>query len=320
MMYRKRFVHSPSAELPQCHAPTIAELADGTLISAWYAGAHERARNVAIYGAQLPACSDCWTPARVFADTPQLSEGNPVLFEDGRGLLWLFYVTMLGERWDTCQVKYSHSHDLGQTWAPPTIMHPEWGWMTGCKPLLRPDGAILLPLYDEQGFAFVMRSEDGGKEWKSSNQIRTEAGVIQPTLAPLSDERLLMYLRTYEPVNGTIWQSYSTDGGCTWAAPTRTNLPNPNSRVDLARLASGRLALAFNDTGHGRTPLTLALSEDDGATWPYRVNIETGPGEYSYPALIQSNDGLLHLVYTYRRTHIAHIACDEEWILAHTST
>jgi predicted neuraminidase len=95
-------------------------------------------------------------------------------------------------------------------------------------------------------------------------------------------------------------------------------LPNPNSRLDLTRLASGRLALAFNAAANARSPLTLALSEDDGATWPWRFDVETGDAEYSYPALIQSQDNLLHLVYTWRRTHIAHISCDEDWIIAHS--
>jgi len=225
-------------------------------------------------------------------------------------------VTMMGDRWDTCQVKYCHSSNGGQTWGHPVFLRVDWGWMTGCKPILGTQGEILLPLYEENGSAFVLRSEDGGLTWESSTIVENETGLIQPTLAPLSDGRLLMYLRTYEPAGGTIWQSVSEDAGRTWSPPTRTQLPNPNSRVALEALASGRLALAFNDTGNGRTPLTLGLSEDDGKTWPYRLDVETQPGEYSYPALIQASNGLLHLVYTYQRTHIAHVVCDEEYVIA----
>src|SRR5438034_289543 len=170
MLYRKRFVHQTSARLPQCHAATIVELADGALLSAWVAGAYEKANDVAIYGATLLPGAEEWT----------------------------------------------------------------------------------------------LRVEEGGKNWQMSNPIRTPSGVIQPTLAPLRDGRLLMYLRTYEREEGTLWRAFSSDDGRLWSVPERAPLPNPNSRVDLAWLSSGRLALAFNDTPHGRTPLTLALSEDEG--------------------------------------------------------
>src|SRR5689334_10665660 len=108
MEYHKRFAHSPSAMLPQCHAATLVERGDGGLVCAWYAGTYERAKDVAIYGAILMPEATAWSERRVFVDTPGLSEGNPILFEFPEGRLWLFYVTMLGERWDTCQVKYTH--------------------------------------------------------------------------------------------------------------------------------------------------------------------------------------------------------------------
>jgi predicted neuraminidase len=316
MEFMKRFVHHPDTDLPQCHAATIAQLEEGTLVCAWYAGAYEKARDVAVYGATLSPGAARWSDRRLFADTPDFSEGNPLLFRDASDRLWLFYVTMMGDRWDTCQVKYCHSLDGGRTWGESIFLRADWGWMTGCKPLMGGQGEILLPLYEENGAAFVLRSEDGGMHWESSKIVENETGVIQPTLALLSDGRLLMYLRTYEPAGGTIWQSVSEDEGRTWSALTRVGLPNPNSRVDLVALASGRMVLAFNDTGSGRTPLTLGLSEDNGETWPYRLDVETEPGEYSYPAIIQASDGLLHLVYTWQRTHIAHVVCDEAYVMA----
>jgi predicted neuraminidase len=317
MEFLKRFVHRPYGTVTDCHGATLVESGDGTLLCAWYAGPEDKPEEVAIYGASLAPGELEWTQRGVFADTPGLAEGNPVLFLDARDRLWLFYVTRFGDRWDTCQVKYAHSRDSGRTWGEPNFLRSDWGWMTGCKPLLRPNGVILLPLYEENGTAFVLRSEEGGLYWESSNMITTEQGVIEPSVAPLSDGSLLMYLRTYEPSGGTIWQSVSTDEGRMWAEPTRTCLPNPNARVDLTALASGRLALAFNDTPEGRSPLTLALSEDEGKTWSYRVNVETEAFEFAYPTLIQAQDGLLHLAYTWRRTHIAHVACDEEYLLAH---
>jgi predicted neuraminidase len=49
------------------------------------------------------------------------------------------------------------------------------------------------------------------------------------------------------------------------------------------------------------------VSEDNGETWGGRVDLETGPGEYSYPSIIQAADGRIHIVYTHCRTHIQHV-------------
>ena len=315
MRFEKRFVHTPTAVLPQCHAATIAERGDGALVCAWYAGAYEKALDVAVYGATLEPGASEWQQKGVWADTPNLSEGNPILFDTGKGALWLFFTTLLENSWTSCQIKRRVSRDLAATWGSVELLRAETGWVTGCKPIRLPNGIILLPMYVETGGAFVWRSEDEGATWQMSNVINTPHGIIQPSLAPLSDGRLLMLLRTYERSGGTVWQSFSNDVGRTWTAPTRTELYNPNARLDVCRLESGRLALAFNDSPDSRTPLTLALSEDDGVTWPIRAHVETEPGEFSYPALIQTGDGLLHLAYTYRRTHIAHVACNEEWLL-----
>src|SRR5262249_1801157 len=157
----------------------------------------------------------------------------PVLFVDATSRIWLFYVTLLGDNWDTCQVKYIHSHDGGVTWNRPNFLNTEWGWLTGLKPLLRPNGVILLPLCYEHGDALTLRSEDGGKTGEMSPLVHNTTGVIQPALAPLADGRLLMALRTQEKENRTLWQAISQDDGRTWSAPVRASLPNNNSRVDI---------------------------------------------------------------------------------------
>ncbi|MCS6774929.1 MAG: sialidase family protein [Chloroherpetonaceae bacterium] len=314
MVLQKRYVYCPGGPLMDCHAATLVELADGTLLCAWYAA---EGPDTAIYGARLAPGDREWREWNVLTDTPGFSDGNPVLLRDNHNRLWLFFVTRFGDRWDTCQVKFCHSLDAGQSWGDPYLLRADWGWMTGCKPLLRPDGTILLPLYAERGGAFVLRTEDGGMHWEMSQVVQNRTGVIQPSIAPLSHGRLLMLLRTCEKARGTIWQAFSGDDGRTWSNPERTALPNPGARIDLIRLHSGRMALAFNDSSEARTPLTVALSEDEGRTWPVRLDLEVGNREYSYPTLLQTRDNLLHIVYTCYHTHIAHLTCDEAYILAH---
>jgi predicted neuraminidase len=317
MHYLREEIFPAGYPCPECHAATLCELPGGVLMAAWYAGEYETALDVAIY-ASCKAPGEQWTDPQMLVNTPGFSEGNPTLYVDSEGALWLFYATIRGKGWHTCELKYTRSRDGGRVWEPSVMLREEWGWMTSNKPITLEGGAILLPLYEERGTAFTLRSDDGGKNWSSSNLVETPGGVIQPALAPRPDGTIQMYLRTYEPESDerTIWRSVSEDGGRSWLPPKRVSLPNPNARVDVQSLRSGAIALAFNDTPRLRSPLTVALSDDEGETWGCRVDVETDHAEFSYPALIQSADGLCHLVYTHRRVNIAHVAFDEEWLRA----
>lgn len=118
---------------------------------------------------------------------------------------------------------------------------------------------------------------------------------------------------------GWIWRSTSTDGGWSWSTAQPTSIPNPNAGIDLIRLQNGHLVLAFNYSTTGRAPLNVALSMDEGETWSWlRTIVErneaTGDPEYSYPTLLQTRDGLIHLVYTHERVEIRHVAFHETWL------
>jgi predicted neuraminidase len=94
-----------------------------------------------------------------------------------------------------------------------------------------------------------------------------------------------------------------------WSPMRATALPNPSAGVDAVRLRDGGALLVYNDTPRGRTPLNLAMSRD-GRDWTNVLAFETGPGEYSYPAIIQARDGLVHVTYTWKRERIRHVTLD----------
>jgi predicted neuraminidase len=106
---------------------------------------------------------------------------------------------------------------------------------------------------------------------------------------------------------GQICLAESRDGGLTWTqAEPVESLPNPNSGIDAVTLADGRHALVYNPTHLGRSPLALALSDDDGQTWRTARVLESDPGEYSYPAVIQAANGAVHTTYSWKRERIRH--------------
>jgi predicted neuraminidase len=115
-----------------------------------------------------------------------------------------------------------------------------------------------------------------------------------------------MLMRSTERI-GRIVASSSSDGGRTWTPAHATNLPNPNAGVDVARIDDGRLVLVYNHLPEGRHAIHLATSDDDGETWGPPHLLEEGPGEYSYPAVIQAADGTIHITYTWRRTRVRHL-------------
>ena len=88
-----------------------------------------------------------------------------------------------------------------------------------------------------------------------------------------------------------------------------TSLPNPNSGIDAVTLRDGRHLIVYNHATEGRTPLNVAVSRD-GRRWDPVVVLERDPGEYSYPAVIQSGDGRVHITYTWKRQRIKHVAID----------
>jgi predicted neuraminidase len=263
--------------------------------------------------ARLAAGTSSWSTPLVAVDVPGRSLGQPVFLLHPAGDLWLFFDVIEEEGWTSARPYVQRSDDLGRSWSDPELLLDYPGLMFRSKPLLL-DGRILVPVYDEVLWqSRFMISDDAGASWRLTEPLVTPLGNIHPSVVELSDGRLLAYLRTGGR-GGQIWRAESPDGGQYWTKPSRTELPNPNSGLDLLRLASGSLLLAFNDHPRLRTPLSLATADED-EVWSRQRVIEDSDGEFSYPTLMQDGAGAIHLVYTYRRTHIQHASFDEAWLL-----
>jgi predicted neuraminidase len=165
---------------------------------------------------------------------------------------------------------------------------------------------------------WVERSSDAGRTWHKHGPITMPGqpyGVIQPTLWETASGEVHMFMRSTDRIR-RICESVSRDGGRTWTPAYATHLPNPSAGIDVARLGDGRLVLVYNHRTRGRGTIHLAVSEDQGATWGAPYLLEGDPQEagsgYSYPAVIQASDGLLHITYTWRRKRIRYVVIDPE--------
>ena len=312
------------------HPASITAFDNGDLYLVYYGGAGEYAVNTGVFGSRYRAGK--WTPPRLIAADPFRSVGNGVAWQSPDGLVWLFYVVRYGTTWSTSRIQGKVSKDHGETWSDSFVVSNQEGMMVRNKPIVLDTGEYLLPVYHETGAdtesvgpestsRFLVFDPKGkSREWVERGVIRSKKGNIQPGVVQLSKEHLIAYCRRgggYGPVkDGFIVRSESRDGGKSWKEGTDSQFRNPNSAVELLKLASGNVVLIFNDSMSQRTPLTAALSLDRDQTWPHTRHIANEPKQsYAYPSAVQTADGKIHLVYTSDgRTTIHHAVFDEEWI------
>jgi predicted neuraminidase len=199
------------------------------------------------------------------------------------------------------------------------------GWMPRTHVITLPGGRLLLPLYsDTYSVGLVAISDDGGDSWRASDPI-VSLGGVQPSLVPRKDGTIVAWMRDNGPPPQRVITASSADGGVTWSRGVDSEVPNPGSSVDVVALRDGRWLMALNDTESGRARLSAWISDDEGRTWPQRRAIEdTTGGSFSYPSVIQTADGLVHVSYSYvepagaaagrRREAIRHVALDPAWV------
>ncbi len=189
------------------------------------------------------------------------------------------------------------------------------GWMPRVHPVSLKDGAFLVPLANENfNIAAMAITRDGGETWTFSRPV-PGIGVTQPSVIQLRDGTLLAFFRD-ATASHRIHRSESTDGGLTWAPVTPTSLPNPGGGIEAIALASGDLAIIYNDKESSpRDRLAISLSSDRGQSWTWTRHIENTPGQrFDYPSIVQARDGSLHATYSYNLQTIKHVTFNEAWI------
>jgi predicted neuraminidase len=189
------------------------------------------------------------------------------------------------------------------------------GWMPRVHPLALQDGSFLVPLANENfNLAAMAITRDGGESWTFSRPV-PGMGVTQPSVVQLRDGRLCAFFRDATSAH-RIHRSESTDGGLTWSPVTATTLPNPGGGIEAIALASGELAMIYNDKESSpRDRLAVSISADRGQTWSWTRHLENTPGErFDYPSIVQARDGSLHATYSYNLKTIKHVTFNEAWV------
>lgn len=312
------------APFPSCHAATIEALPCGDLVAAFFGGAHEGSNDVGIWLCRKEKGARAWTAPKCVArgevgDSVQHPCWNPVLYRvpGTEGELLLFYKTgIFIKDWVGHLMR---SADGGRSWSSPMTLgryisgsdnYPFLGAIKN-KPVSAA-ARIIAPSSDEsvRWHIHFEISDDNGNSWRYITVPSPDSILsIQPTILIHRDGTLQALCRTK---NGYLSSTCSSDNGLTWQPERLTNIPNNNSGIDCVTLSSGRFAMVYNPVGKdheaefgARTPITLALSSD-GLHWTNVLTLDSGPGEFSYPAIIEA-DGTLHIVYTWNRRKIKYV-------------
>lgn len=239
---------------------------------------------------------------------------NPVVYQiPGGDLMIYFKIGTNVADWTGWLVR---SKDGGKTWSKREPLQEEYLGPVKNKPILN-NGRLIAPTSIEKGGwrLYFEYSDDMGKTWKRSDFVKADEGVkaIQPAIMKLKDGRLAAVARTRSEHIGI---TYSSDNGETWTKLRLIDTPNNNSGLDAVTLKDGRHVLICNDrpipkgikNGKGlRTPLSVMVS-DDGEHWKHWITLEESPvSQYSYPSIIQTSDGNIHCIYTWRRQRVKHV-------------
>ena len=334
---------------PSAHASSIAVMQDGSLRVAWFGGEREGARDVAIHMAKFEApkrerrlvpnsteaaegtptaMQDSWvslTRERLQTLTSRVIRklGNPVLWVDGAGRLHMHVVSVSYGGWSGSAINQLVSEDGGHTWtsARRLILSPLFNLSTLVRnqPIMMEDGTLGLPAYHElvQKWGVWTHLTTEGRVLQSTAMRRYEGGWLQPAVAAISPTEACAVLRSATTRTKRVGHAVSSNGGVSWSERTALDVPNPNASVAMIRLMDGSLLMAANPLESGRNVLQLFRSTDGGQTWTASHTIERSAdtaAEFSYPFLVQSPDGCVHLSYTWLRKGIRLCTFTPQWL------
>lgn len=251
---------------------------------------------------------------------------------------------------ETAQIRRRMSSDNGYTWSDTESYFTKPGAFCRHPISVLSNGDWVFPIWYSliqedaskpqygRDYSVVQISKDQGTTWDEYPVPSSERRVHMCILEPQPFKRpghLLAFFRSRSA--DRIYRSFSQDYGRTWCVPTATCLANNNASIQAIRLQSGAIALVYNDCNGGddpeavlwprsRVPVVVALTYDEGETFPDRRIVEFGDGfvgkkceelnsQHHYPSIIQSRDGVIHLAYSFHgRICIKYQQISEDWI------
>ena len=341
----------------ESHASTLETLPDGRLAAAWFSGKKEEAPGCAIVFATLDnnVWSTAQTVSKreqYSNQNPVLfyDEIHSILH-----LFHSQAKAESGESEAT--IWHLESHDLGKTWTEPAMWYSEPGSFPRNRIIPNNhDNSVIFPFYSATrtnkkfhkqnyaifGYSTPDRNLSTSEGWKMM-PLAGSAYLVQPSMVYLNNTASFITFFRDRRAKNIYSSSAKVAESNDWSKPDTTVLPNNNAGIEANTLLNGNIVMVFNPQTSGRDPLAIAISKDNGKSWSCQRNLQHGqsalllssndtveddeggntltkkksPHEFSYPSVLQTNDGAIHVTYTYLRQTIKYKRVDEDWICNH---
>jgi predicted neuraminidase len=253
------------------HASCIVEAPNGDLLVCWFHGSGERtADDVKIEGARLAKGRHQWSPRFVLADTPGLPDGNPCMFIDPQGRLWLIHTTILANTWESALLKVRISSNYLRRqppiWESSEVLHvkpgPEFEAEVGRRLADLETNVSSLKLTGKESeeandFLNAMRKH-------ASDKLYRRLGWMTRAHPLVIGRRLLVPL--YHDGFSFSLMAISDDWGKTWHASTPL-VGAGNIQPSVVQRHDGSLHTLMRDNGPPPHRLQQSDSTDRGETW-----------------------------------------------------
>jgi hypothetical protein len=312
-------VIEPSEEYPRNSEGDIVELKDGSLCLVYTrftggAGDHAAADIAARTSGDG---GKTWTDDHILVrNEGKLNVMSTNIVRLGNGDLLLFY--MRKNALDDLATYVRRSADEFETLGEPIRVTINEGYhvVNNDRVVRLSTGRLIVPAalhctpdgarkeWTPYGFPYTFISDDEGRTWRADKSVSPDlvdqsVMLQEPGVLELKDGRLWMWMRTDA---GVQYECFSEDGGEHWTTPRPGPLASPRSPATIERIPwTGDLLCVWNDHSgrHAypkgrRTPLCVAISEDEGRTWSASHVIEGDPeGWYCYTSMTFVKDRVL---------------------------
>lgn len=300
----------------------VIELKDGRLLLAYmeFSGDGSDLATTRIVSQESADGGLTWGNHRVLLETARgdLNVYSPGLIRSADGGILFFFMRQHSHTPPSCSLEAWKSADEGLTFRPYTVFGERRDYSV-CNATIKrlKSGRLLLPVsptdnpgehpYKRNGCGAVLLSDDDGRTWREAEtRLRLPMrGVMEPHVEETRDGRVLMVMRNQL---GSLFLSESKDEGVTWSKPQTSGLRTPESCPELTRVPeTGDLLMIWNNSPYDpafashygkRSPLTAAVSPDEGRTWLAPRDIEADPGRaFSNPGCRFTRKGVAVVNY-----------------------
>ncbi|MHC4215634.1 MAG: SUMF1/EgtB/PvdO family nonheme iron enzyme, partial [Planctomycetota bacterium] len=309
------------------HDPAIVECPNGDLLTVWYTCVSEKDRELGLAASRLRWGSESWEPADMFFDSPDRNDHAPILGFDGKDTIYHLHGISPGATYSPLAMVMRTSKDSGATWSRPRLVLPEHkGGQQPSEPfIVMNDGTLALAV---DGGDTLWTSRDQGNTWQNPGG---DIPGIHTGVAQLADDSIIAFSRSGN-IDNMMPKAISTDLGKSFTSVASEFAPiGGGQRLILLRLREGPLLFGSFAAGEGKGSVTVtdssgqqrgvrgffvALSEDNGKTWPYKrlltddkaghtiectdggaITLSSHSGEYrGYFSACQSTDNLIHII------------------------